>query len=53
MTPEEIKLAARDIEYEAVVTNFESPTSLYWFRHFVESKLLEAAGHDVPVVPGD
>lgn len=53
MTLEEIKAAARDIEYAAVELDANSPTSLYWFRHFVESKLLEAAGNEVQEVPGD
>lgn len=53
MTPEEIKVAARDIEYAAIGLDASSSASLYFFRIFVESRLLEAAGHDVPVVPGD
>lgn len=53
VTPEEIKIAARDIEYAAVELDLSSPTSLYLFRHFVESKLLEAVGLEVPVLPSD
>lgn len=53
VTPEEIKTAARHITYAAIEVDIESPTSLFVFRHFVESKLLEAAGLEVPVLPSD